>query len=75
MRQQERGFYMVLGGGTPNFRHNSLEAATKEARRLAEMYGGKFYVLKAVSATEQCKVITIPCSDEEYYEESGEVPF
>lgn len=71
--RQEPTFYMVLGSGTPQYKHASLDAATKEARRLAETYGGKFYVLKAVSVTEQCRVITTPCSIEA--QEDGEIPF
>ncbi len=43
-------FWMVLGSGVPVFRHNSLQAARKEAERLAKQHVGQsFTVLESVA--------------------------
>ena len=45
MTQKE--FYMVFleGQQTPAYKHETLDSATKEAKRLTEMHGAKSYVL------------------------------
>lgn len=44
------GFWMVLGSGTPTFKHTTLQSARSEAERLARQCPGtKFYILKAQS--------------------------
>jgi hypothetical protein len=87
MRQQERAFYLVWADPRvvrnqpipshliPTFLHDTEEKATTEARRLAEIHGGKFYVVKTISATTQAKVVTVPCADTEFYDSDLEIPF
>ncbi len=42
-------YWMVLGGGRPSVKHQSLEAARAEAARLSRLdRGKKFVVLQAV---------------------------
>ncbi len=51
----EDGFYMVFkeDGRTPTYKHPTLDAAKKEAERLVRLYGGKCYILGAMSAVEK----------------------
>lgn len=54
MNTEQRKFWMVLGEGTPTYRHPSQESAEREAERLARMVPGQsFVVLEAVSSV--CK--------------------
>ena len=47
-------FWMVLGNGTPTFRHETILSAKNEAERLARINPGQtFFVLAAVAAV--CK--------------------
>lgn len=46
-------FWMVIGSGVPNFRHDSLESAKKEAERLAKQQPGQgFTVLESVATVK-----------------------
>lgn len=42
-------FWMVLGRGTPTYRHDSFDSAKNEAERLARLSPGcEFFVLRAI---------------------------
>ena len=68
MTQKE--FYMVFleGQQTPAHKHETLDSATKEAKRLTEMYCLKSYVLGTITSfkmpekfvEEKCTVEELP---------------
>jgi hypothetical protein len=52
--------------GPPNYRHESIESATREAERLAEVSQTReFYVLEAVSVSKKVTVQTTTLRDSE----------
>lgn len=66
--EKEQCFYMVYlaGGNTPTFKHTSLESAEKEAKRLAESYNARAYVLCTIKSFEVDKFKTRDCRPEDY---------
>lgn len=47
-------FWMVLGTGTPTYRHHSADSARNEAERLARQFPGEtFVVLESIASV--CK--------------------
>jgi len=50
-------FYMVYleNQQTPAYKHESLQAAETEAKRLTELYGHKAYVLVTLKSIERVK--------------------
>lgn len=56
MKQQ--GFFVVWrdGGGTPTFKHTSIDAAKAEAERLTLLHGGAFHVLASVATATKRSV-------------------
>ena len=67
---EQKEFYMVFleGQQTPTYKHETLESATKEAKRLTEMKGLKSYVLGTITSfkipekfvEEKCTVEELP---------------
>lgn len=56
----KKTFWMVLGYGTPTFRHETEESATREAERLASMNPGQtFTVLEAVKSCRKAEVVWV----------------
>lgn len=48
-------FWMVLGGGTPTYRHDNQTSAEKEAERLARQNPGtEFIVLESLKSVKVC---------------------
>lgn len=47
-------FYMVFleGGHNPTFKHDTIDNAEKEAKRLAKLYNKKAYVLCTIKSFE-----------------------
>jgi hypothetical protein len=61
-------FWMVLGVGTPTYKHTTLESAKTEAERLARACpGDEFTVLQSI-ATVKKSDISWDIHDEEYVE-------
>jgi hypothetical protein len=54
---ENQSFYMVFveGGRMPAFKHSSLEAAEKEAKRLAESVSKKAWVMATIKSFETVK--------------------
>ncbi len=70
MRNEKFWIVWQPESGSPTYRHDSLEAATKEAERLAEATRTReFFVLEAVSVSKKVTVQTLSL------EESGYPPF
>ena len=63
MTEKENPFLMVYveGEHTPTYKHNSLESAEKEAKRLAELTGRKAYVLCSIKSFEVNKFVVRDC--------------
>ena len=65
-----REFWMVLGNGTPVYRHATEELARMEAERLARVHPGQeFFVLQAIGKCVKSDVQWSEPSD------SGDIPF
>lgn len=68
------GFWMVVGRGTPTYRHETLMGAREEAERLARLHpGDEFVVLKSV-----CRVVKTDVTWSAYVHTNApgdEVPF
>lgn len=62
-------FYMcfVEGGNTPAYKHTTLESATTEAKRLADVTGKEVYILEAKTSIKLNKYIIEDCQEEEVY--------
>lgn len=72
MAQQK--FWMVLGNGTPKYRHDSKESAITEAERLAKFFPGRqFVVLESLATVCKSDVVWEP--HEGKREEYKDVPF
>ena len=68
----EQIFYMVYmeGEGAPTHKHETKEAATKEAERLSILFEKKTYVLIAVKSIEPApktisKELSVPMSEDD----------
>jgi len=61
-------FFVVWNetGNNPTFKHTTMEAAKKEAERLASQYGGEFHVLAACGTARRTNVV---------FEEVDNIPF
>lgn len=62
-----QSFFMVFleNGNDPTFRHNTLEGAEKEAKRLTELTGRKSWVLCSIKSISVPQKFTIEdCSPE-----------
>jgi hypothetical protein len=59
MENKNKKFWMVLreGGTAPTMRHETLQNAEEEAKRLTTKHGDAFYVLEAVVSIERSKEI------------------
>lgn len=69
-------FWMVLGCGTPVYRHSSKESAVKEAERLAMLSpGDEFVVLEAIAACKKSDVQWREFEPEERYDSNQAIPF
>lgn len=67
------GFWMVLGSGTPTYRHNTLMSARQEAERLATMNpGSTFYILECKAA---CVKSQVQWAEAVWDETGDEIPF
>lgn len=67
-------FWMVLGRGTPAYRHLTKKAAATEAERLARACPGEeFTVLEAVAAVKQSGLAWSSCGESQPSDD--EVPF
>ena len=65
-------FWMVLGEGTPVYRHDTEESANQEAMRLCRQHRGKrFTVLKSCTSFVVSDVETIPHGEEH----TEDIPF
>ena len=53
-KQQPEKFYMVFmeGGHTPTYKHETLEKAITEAKRLAKTHEKKTYILATIKSFE-----------------------
>jgi hypothetical protein len=49
-----QSFFMVYldGGDSPTWRHQTLESAEQEAKRLSKLFGKKAYVLCTIKSVE-----------------------
>ena len=58
-------FYMcyVEGGNSPTYKHFTLESATKEAKRLADVSGKDVYILEALTCVKLNKYIIENCEE------------
>lgn len=68
-------FWMVVGSGTPSFRHATKADACSEAERLAKAYEGEnFFVLEAIA---RCRVQSLAWEETETVPDDSddEVPF
>lgn len=56
-------FYMcyVEGGNSPTYKHFTLESATKEAKRLADVSQKEVYILEALTCVKLNKYIIENC--------------
>ena len=52
---ENQSFYMVFVEGGSAFKHSSLEAAEKEAKRLAESLSKKAWVMATIKSFETVK--------------------
>ena len=59
-------FYMcyVEGGNSPTYKHHSLESATTEAKRLADVTGKEVYILEARNCVKLNKYLIESCDEE-----------
>jgi hypothetical protein len=63
-------FWMVLGAGTPNCQHLTLDSAKKEAERLARLNPGQaFTVLQSIATVVKSDVKW------EVHDDDGVIPF
>lgn len=58
-------FYMcyVEGGDSPTYKHFTLEGATTEAKRLADVSGKEVYILEALTCVKLNKYIIENCKE------------
>ena len=67
-------FWMVLGSGTPTYRHPSKATAVAEAERLASMNPGQeFAVLESLAVCKKTQILWEATSVDS--SESDDVPF
>lgn len=68
-------FWMVLGSGTPVYKHKSIKSASLEAERLArENPGMEFVVLESLASVVKSDLSWSTHKDCDY-ESGNEVPF
>ena len=71
MGNTENTFFMVFleGERTPTYKHDTLESAENEAKRLAKLHGKKAFVLVTVKSFELNEFIEMDCrpKEEEIY--------
>lgn len=60
-------FYMIFleGCAHPTYKHETLESAEKEAKRLATLFGKKAYILCTVKSIEDRQYKVEDCRPEE----------
>jgi len=68
-------FWMVLGSGTPTFRHPSRISAISEAERLAQSAPGQRFVVLEAKATVRSTYVTWEQNDMDNSNDPGDVPF
>lgn len=66
MGLKSQKFWMVLGYGTPTFRHPSFDSAKTEAKRLAgDNPGIEFHVLESIGYVVNSNVLWVSADDGE----------
>ena len=66
-------FWMVLGNGTPTYRHGSIVSAKVEAERLANLNRGhEFTILESVGHVVRADLIWTRHNDDQ---QTDEIPF
>lgn len=62
-KRKESSFFMVYvdGGRQPEFKHNDMNSAENEAKRLALITGRKSYVLCSLKSYEISRIIENDC--------------
>lgn len=69
-------FWMVLGVGTPTYKHTTKSSACKEAERLAmQCPGDEFTVLQSVGSVVKRDVSWVQHIDISKDDEGNDVPF
>jgi hypothetical protein len=56
-------FVQKIGGGPSTVRHSTKEIAVNEAKRLAEIVGGEYLVLKAEALVKRVTVQVVELAD------------